>query len=121
DRLDPVLRAGLAHLWFVTIHPFQNGNGHVSRAIAEMALARADGSGMRFYNMSAQIEAEKKDYYRTLEKTQKGTLDVTGWLTWFLGCLDRAMQRAETTLARIINKANLWVSLNRSLALNERQ
>lgn len=119
--LDPVLRAGLAHLWFVTIHPFQDGNGRVSRAIAELALARADGSGLRFYNMSAQIEAEKKHYYRTLEETQKGTLDVTGWLTWFLGCLDRAMQRAETTLDRIIHKANLWVSLNRSLTLNARQ
>lgn len=118
---DPVLRAGLAHLWFVTIHPFEDGNGRVSRAIADLALARADGSALRFYSMSTQLEAEKKQYYQALEKAQKGTLDITGWLTWFLGCLDRALQGAEVSLARIIRKATLWDSINHTTGINDRQ
>jgi Fic family protein len=85
DRTDPVLRAGLAHFWFVTIHPFEDGNGRVSRAIADLALARADGLDLRFYSMSTQIESEKKHYYLELEKSQKGALDITRWLLWFLG------------------------------------
>lgn len=121
DETDPVLRAGLAHLWFVTIHPFEDGNGRVSRAITDMALARADGSGLRFYSMSTQIEEEKQHYYQALEETQKGSMDITRWLTWFLGCLDRALQGADRTLARIIHKATLWASLNRRLTLNPRQ
>ena len=121
DPTDPVLRAGLAHFWFVTIHPFQDGNGRVSRAIAELALARADGSALRFYSMSTQIESEKKQYYQALEQTQKGTLDITGWLTWFLGCLDRALQGAEVSLARIIRKATIWDSINHAIAINDRQ
>ena len=121
NQTDPVIRAGLAHFWFVTIHPFEDGNGRVSRAIADMALARADGSAMRFYSMSTQIEAEKKQYYQALEKTQKGTLDITGWLTWFLGCLDRTLQGAETSLTRILQKSATWEWINHTLTINERQ
>jgi Fic family protein len=121
DQTDPVLRAGLAHLWFVTIHPFEDGNGRVSRAIADLALAKADGSAMRFYNMATQIEAEKKQYYQALEKTQKGTLDITGWLGWFLGCLDRALQGAETSLTRILQKSASWEWINHTLSINDRQ
>ncbi len=121
NQTDPVLRAGLAHFWFVTIHPFEDGNGRVSRAIADMALARADGSAMRFYNMSPQIEAEKKQHYQALEKTQKGTLDITGWLTWFLGCLDRALQGAETSLTRILQKSATWEWISHTLTINDRQ
>ena len=88
--IDPVLKAGLAHLWFVTIHPFEDGNGRIARAIADMALARSENSRQRFYSMSAQIRLERTAYYDLLEKTQKGDLDITPWLEWFLGCLDRA-------------------------------
>lgn len=121
DRTDPVLRAGLAHLWFVTIHPYEDGNGRVSRAIADLALARADGSALRFYSMSTQIEAEKKQYYQALEKTQKGTLDITSWLSWFLDCLNRALQGVETSLARIIRKAATWEWINQAHKINDRQ
>lgn len=123
DATDPVLRAGLAHFWFVTIHPFEDGNGRVSRAIAEMALARADGSALRFYSMSAQIEAEKQQYYDTLERSQKGTTDITRWLVWFLGCLDRALRRAEMISAGVIRKAATWDWINhaREMTLSERQ
>ncbi len=96
---DPVLTAGLAHLWFVTIHPFEDGNGRIARAIADMALARSENSTQRFYSMSAQIRLERNAYYSMLEKTQKGGLDVTPWLEWFLGCLDRAFDGAEHILA----------------------
>ena len=108
DDLDAVLKAALAHLWFVTIHPFDDGNGRIARAIADMALARSEGSPRRFYSMSAQIRAERNDYYRILEQTQKGALDVTGWLEWFLGCLDRAFEGAEATLAKVLEKARFW-------------
>lgn len=123
DATDPVLRAGLAHLWFVTIHPFQDGNGRVSRAIAELALARADGSAQRFYSMSAQIEAEKQQCYDPLELSQQGTTDITRWLTWFLDCLDRALQRAETAAAGIIRKAAIWDWINHRVetTLSDRQ
>lgn len=121
DDTDPVLRAGIAHFWFVTIHPFQDGNGRISRAIAEMALARADGSALRFYSMSAQIEAEKKRYYDALEQSQKGTTDITHWLAWFLACLDRALHRAENLAAAIIQKAETWDWINHAATLNERQ
>src|SRR5438552_11125047 len=92
--IDPVLKAGLAHLWFVTIHPLDDGNGRIARAIADMALARSEESSQRFYSMSAQIRLERKAYYDALEATQKGDLDVTDWLIWFLACLDRAFERA---------------------------
>lgn len=118
--VDPVLKAALAHFWFVTIHPFEDGNGRIARAIADMALARADGSFNRFYSMSTQIEAERRDYYRQLEAQQRGDLDVTPWLIWFLACLDRALGRAEGTLAAVTAKARLWEFVNRQ-PLNDRQ
>jgi Fic family protein len=102
---DPVIKAGLAHLWFVTIHPFEDGNGRIARAIADMQLARAENSPQRFYSMSAQIRAERNAYYEMLEKTQKGNLDVTEWLQWFLLCLERAFGNAEHTLASVYAKA----------------
>lgn len=121
DTTDPVLRAAIAHFWFVTIHPFQDGNGRVSRAIAEMALARADGSALRFYSMSAQIEAEKKSYYLALERRQKGTPDLTAWLQWFLGCLGRALERAESVAATVLRKSSTWEWIARTASLNDRQ
>jgi Fic family protein len=111
--IDPVLKAGIAHFWFVTIHPFDDGNGRTARAIADMALARADGTKDRFYSMSSQIEAERKNYYRELESAQRGDLDITNWLAWFLGCLDRAIDGADQTLAAVLYKARLWQRINR--------
>jgi Fic family protein len=117
---DPVLNAGLAHLWFVTIHPFDDGNGRIARAVGDMALARADRSTQRFYSLSAQIQKERKKYYEMLEWTQKGGLDVSDWLEWFLGCLLRAMQDAELTLSAILAKARFWQRWA-ATPLNERQ
>ncbi len=107
-QLDPVLKAAIAHLWFVTIHPFDDGNGRIARAIADMALARSEGSQQRFYSMSAQIRLERKDYYAILERAQKGDLDITEWLQWFLTCLDRAFGGAEQILANVFRKARFW-------------
>lgn len=106
--LDPVIKAALAHLWFVTIHPFEDGNGRIARAIADMALARSEQSSQRFYSLSEQIRVERKTYYEQLEAAQKGDLDVTEWLTWFLGCLDRAFAGAGTILASVLSKARFW-------------
>jgi Fic family protein len=108
ETTDPVLKAAVAHLWFVTIHPFDDGNGRIARAIADMALARSENSPQRFYSMSAQIRAERNAYYDILEATQKGNLDLTAWLEWFLGCLDRAFDGAETILAAVLAKARFW-------------
>lgn len=105
---DPVLKAGLAHLWFITLHPFEDGNGRIARAVGDMALARAEKSAQRFFSVSAQIQRERKDYYDQLEFTQKGDMDVTSWLTWFLTCLLRAIQGAEETLALVLAKAHFW-------------
>lgn len=121
DGTDPVLRAAVAHFWFVTLHPFEDGNGRVSRAIADMALARSEKSGMRFYSMSAQIETEKQAYYRVLETSQKGALNITDWLEWFLGCFERAVVGASGTLRHIVAKAARWEELNGKGELNERQ
>jgi len=118
--LDPVLKAGLAHLWFVTIHPFEDGNGRIARAIADMALARADRSRDRFYSMSSQIEVERKAYYAQLEAQQRSNLDVSPWLDWFLDCLGRAIESAEDTLAAVLFKARFWDRANRN-PVNERQ
>lgn len=107
DEIDPVLAAGLSHLWFLTIHPFDDGNGRIARAIADMALARADSSSDRFYSLSRQIAAERNDYYDALERAQSGTLDVTEWLAWFLGVLQRALGSSEELLARVLLKADL--------------
>ncbi len=118
--IDPVLKAAIAHFWFVTIHPFEDGNGRTARAIADMALARADGTKERFYSMSSQIEAERKNYYLELESAQRGDMDLTKWLAWFLGCLDRAIDGADLTLAAVLHKANLWQRINRQ-PVNDRQ
>jgi len=118
--IDPVLAAGLAHLWFVTIHPFEDGNGRIARAIADMALARSENSSQRFYSMSTQIRKERNAYYDILEKSQKGGLDITPWLEWFLGCLDRAIGGAEEILAGIFHKARFW-ECQAGESLNDRQ
>lgn len=120
ETLDPILRAGIAHFWFVTIHPFEDGNGRIARAIADMALARADGTKDRFYSMSSQIAAERKNYYRELEGAQRGSLDITRWLEWFLGCLGRAIDGADQALGSVLHKAKLWQAINRQ-AVNGRQ
>ena len=105
---DPIVHAGLAHLWLVTLHPFDDGNGRISRAVGDMALARAEGSAQRFYSLSAQIQRERKRYYEQLEATQRGPLDVTPWLAWFLGCLLRAVQSADGLVADVLAKAQFW-------------
>lgn len=119
-EIDPVIKAALAHLWFVTIHPFDDGNGRIARAIADMALARSEGSPQRFYSMSAQIRIERKAYFDTLEATQKGDMDVTPWLAWFLACLGRAFEGAEAILASVMAKARFW-ERHRDGAFNDRQ
>ena len=118
--MDAVLKAAIAHLWFVTIHPFDDGNGRIARAIADMQLARADGTPQRFYSMSAQIRKERKEYYNILEDTQKGSLDITRWLTWFLQCLDRAIAATDETLGGVLRKAKFWEN-HAATILNERQ
>ena len=118
--IDPLLNAGLAHLWFVTIHPFDDGNGRIARAIADMVLARSEKTDQRFYSMSAQIRLERKGYYDTLEQTQKGELDVTRWQHWFLNCLDRAIDGAKETLGAVLAKAHFWERFAKA-PLNERQ
>jgi Fic family protein len=120
DVIDPVLKSGLAHLWFVTIHPFEDGNGRIARAIADMALARSEHSSQRFYSMSAQIKLEHKEYYDILENTQKGTLDVTDWMLWFLDCLGRAIDGAHLALKAVIDKARFWDRM-KEVPLNDRQ
>lgn len=118
--MDAVLKAALAHLWFVTIHPFADGNGRIARAIADMSLARSEDTAQRFYSMSTQIRAERGVYYKTLEQTQRGDLDITMWLIWFLGCLERAFLGAEEILAGVLRKAEFWTR-HKDANLNERQ
>ena len=120
NNVDPVLKAGIAHLWFVTIHPFEDGNGRISRAIADMALARADNTEYRFYSLSSQFEFERKDYYNQLERQQRRTPEITGWLEWFLDCLGRAISSAEDTLSKIMFKSQLWNKISQN-PVNERQ
>jgi Fic family protein len=120
DDTDPVLSAALAHLWFVTIHPFEDGNGRIARAIVDMSLARSEESTQRFYSMSAQIRIERNAYYDILESTQKGDLDITPWMEWFLGCLDRAFDGTGNTLAVVFKKADFWKK-HAAAPLNERQ
>lgn len=120
DEFDPVLKAGIAHLWFLTIHPFEDGNGRFGRAIADMALARADGMADRYYSLSTQIESERNDYYDQLERQQRGTPDITDWLQWFVGCLGRAVTSAEESLSRVLYKARIWEKINEN-PVNERQ
>jgi len=118
--IDPVIKAGVAHLWFVTIHPFEDGNGRIARAIADMALARSERSAQRFYSMSAQIRTERNDYYRMLETTQKGELDITAWLSWFLECLDRAFDGADAIFGSVMHKAHFWDRFA-DVPINDRQ
>ena len=120
QSMEPVLAAGVAHLWFVTIHPFEDGNGRIARAIADMALARSEESPERFYSMSAQIRLERNAYYDILETTQKGGLDITNWQVWFLECLTRGIENAQQLLATILAKASFWEAHAHQL-LNERQ
>lgn len=120
DGIDPVLKSGLAHLWFVTIHPFEDGNGRIARAIADLALARSEHSPQRFYSMSAQIRLEHKAYYAILESVQKSTMDVTAWMLWFLDCLGRAIDGAHVTLKAVLDKAHFWDHI-KDIPLKDRQ
>jgi Uncharacterized conserved protein len=117
---DPVLKAALAHLWFVTIHPFDDGNGRIARAIGDMALARSENSSQRFYSMSSQIRLERAAYYSILEQTQQGSLDITPWMEWFLGCLGRAIDGARGMLRTVLTKARFWEAAA-GMNLNDRQ
>lgn len=118
--VDPLLTAGLAHLWFVTIHPFDDGNGRIARAISDMALSRSESSRRRFYSMSSQIRRDRNAYHGLLESTQKGSADITRWQKWFLGCLSRAIEGADDTLGVILAKARFWERFAKE-PLNERQ
>ena len=117
---DPVIKAAIAHLWFLTIHPFDDGNGRIARALTDMLLARADDSALRFYSMSAQIRKERKGYYDILEETQKGNLDITDWLMWFLNCLRTALLDSANILSGVLQKANFW-QRHAAISLSDRQ
>jgi Fic family protein len=119
-EIDPVLKAGLAHLWFVTLHPFEDGNGRIARVITDSLLAKSEGSEQRFYSMSSQIRKEREAYYAVLEETQKECLEVTCWLKWFLECLERAIDGADATLSAVIQKSKFWEKA-RGYSLNDRQ
>jgi Fic family protein len=120
NKIDLVIKAAIAHLWFVTIHPFQDGNGRITRALTDMLLAQSDKSTQRFYSMSAQIRVERKEYYEILEKTQKGDLDISEWIKWFLSCLINALKASDNILARVLLKADFW-NRNSKTMINERQ
>ena len=118
--LDPVIKAAFAHLWFVTIHPFEDGNGRISRAITDMQLARADKSKQRFYSMSAQIQSDRNTYYKLLESTQKGDVNITSWLEWFLICLLQSMSQTDETISSTVKRAHFWET-HRTTEFNNRQ
>ncbi|GHV47733.1 cell division protein Fic [Bacteroidia bacterium] len=118
--IEPVIKAGVAHLWFVSIHPFEDGNGRIARALTDMLLARSDNSSQRFYSMSAQMRVERKQYYEILESSQKGGMDITPWLSWFLGSLKNALLTTDTTLSKVLCKADFWHKHSQT-GLNERQ
>lgn len=120
QNMDPVMKAALAHLWFVTIHPFDDGNGRIARAITDLQLARADKTSQRFYSMSVQIRKERNNYYNILEQTQRGTMDITKWIEWFLGCLNRALMATNETLSIVLQKAKFWDKHAKTL-FNSRQ
>jgi Fic family protein len=120
NKIDLVIKAAIAHLWFVTIHPFQDGNGRITRALTDMLLAQSDKSTQRFYSMSAQIRIERKEYYEILEKTQKGDLDITEWIKWFLSCLIKALKSTDKILIRVLFKADFWNRYSKTI-INERQ
>jgi Fic family protein len=120
DNTDLVMKAGIAHLWFVTIHPFDDGNGRIARTLTDLMLARSERSPQRFYSMSAQLQQERSDYYQFLEAAQKGDLDITPWMDWFLGCLGRAFEGAGAVLAAVLTKTQFW-ERHRAALLNDRQ
>jgi len=120
NKIDLVIKAAIAHLWFVTIHPFEDGNGRITRALTDMLLAQADKSNQRFYSMSAQIRLERKQYYEILEKTQKGNLDITDWIVWFLNCLINALKSTDSILTKVLFKADFWQK-HIDTAINDRQ
>jgi len=120
SQIDGVVKAAIAHLWFVTIHPLDDGNGRIARALTDLALARSENSAQRFYSMSAQIQREHKGYYQILEATQKGDLDITAWIEWFLNCLGRALEGAQELLAGVLGKAKYWDNF-RDESINDRQ
>ncbi len=120
DKTDLVIKAGLAHLWFITLHPFEDGNGRIARAITDMLLTKSDGVAQRFYSMSAQIRIERKEYYEILEKTQKGSLDITNWLIWFLVCLKNGLKESEQILANVLYKHKFW-NKHATQIFNDRQ
>ena len=120
SNLDPAIQAGIAHLWFVTIHPFEDGNGRITRAITDMILSRSETSSQRFYSMSSQIRLERKKYYEMLEKTQKGNLNITPWMEWFLECLERALISSDQIVNKVLQKHQFWID-NKEIQLNERQ
>jgi Fic family protein len=120
DKIDLVVKAAIAHLWFVTIHPFEDGNGRITRALTDMLLAQADRSSQRFYSMSAQIRHERKQYYAILEKTQKGSLDITEWIKWFFQCLINTLHSTDSVLKRVLFKADFWNKHSKTI-INERQ
>lgn len=119
-KIDLVLKAGIAHLWFITIHPFEDGNGRIARALTDLLLARADGIPQRFYSLSSQIQKERKKYYEILEKTQKGDLDITKWLEWFLNCFLNSLKASNEVLSKVIFKHNFW-NENATKVQNARQ
>jgi len=118
--IDPILKAAIAHLWFVTIHPFDDGNGRIARALTEMLLSRADKSPKRFYSMSNQIQIDKNNYYKILEATQKSEGDITEWILWFLGSIEKSIEASSTTLSSVITKTRFWEA-HSEMKLNERQ
>lgn len=120
NDIDAVLKAGIAHLWFVSIHPFDDGNGRIARALTDMLLARSENSGKRFYSVSAEIKVLQRKYYEVLERTQHGNGDITEWLLWFLHCFEQALDATEATLSSVMRKAEFW-ERNRDISFNERQ
>lgn len=121
NNIDPVLKAGITHLWFVAIHPFDDGNGRIARAITDMQLARSDSSNQRFYSMSGEIKLDRKNYYRILEKTTlNNNIDITNFLKWFLECMSSALITADKTLSKVLDKAHFW-NLNTTTSINDRQ
>jgi len=118
--MDPVMKAAISHIWFITIHPFEDGNGRIARAISDMMLCRSDNSPIKFYSMSSQIKEQKKEYYEILESTQKGTLDITEWILWFLECLRKAIKSSSFVVNRIMKKHKFWSEF-KMVTFNERQ
>ncbi len=120
DDLDPVLKAAIAHLWFVTIHPFEDGNGRIARAVSDLSLSKAEGQAQKFYSMSSQMRENRKGYYASLEATQKGTVDITDWLLWFFDCMQKAIVSADAQVQKVMHKYQFW-NTHKMITFNERQ